>query len=57
MCNACGFLCCASDEFHGCGCDNCDEEECWTICDPINGIHSDYCDCPIDDFEEDDYDE
>lgn len=20
MCNACGFLCCASDEFEGCGC-------------------------------------
>lgn len=23
MCNACGFLCCASDEMEGCGCDSC----------------------------------
>lgn len=29
MCNACGFQCCGSDEFSGCGCDHCDCEECW----------------------------
>lgn len=23
MCNACGFYCCASDEFDGCGCEGC----------------------------------
>lgn len=27
MCNACGFLCCASDSFQGCGCD-CEYAEC-----------------------------
>lgn len=32
MCNACGFKCCASDQFSGCGCD-CDNPECWTKCD------------------------
>ncbi len=30
MCNACGFSCCGSDEFEGCGCDHCDEPECWS---------------------------
>jgi len=29
MCNACGFLCCGSDEFNGCGCESCDEPGCW----------------------------
>lgn len=28
MCNACGFLCCGSDEFSECGCDHCDEPDC-----------------------------
>jgi len=30
MCNACGFFCCGSDEFGGCGCDGCPEPECWS---------------------------
>lgn len=30
MCNACGNVCCGSDEFGGCGCDGCDEPDCWT---------------------------
>lgn len=30
MCNACGFLCCGSDEFSGCGCDGCPCEDCWS---------------------------
>lgn len=30
MCNACGFQCCGSDMFGGCGCDGCDCEECWS---------------------------
>lgn len=30
MCNACGNLCCGSDEFGGCGCDGCDEPDCWS---------------------------
>ena len=29
MCNACGNLCCGSDEFGGCGCDGCPEPKCW----------------------------
>lgn len=29
MCNACGNLCCGSDQFSGCGCDGCEEPECW----------------------------
>jgi hypothetical protein len=32
MCNACGFLCCASDEFGGCGCEHCGEPECLRLC-------------------------
>jgi len=30
MCNACGNVCCGSDQFGGCGCDGCDCEECWS---------------------------
>lgn len=30
MCNACGNVCCGSDEFGGCGCDGCDCPECWS---------------------------
>lgn len=30
MCNACGFLCCGWDLFSGCGCDGCDEPDCWS---------------------------
>lgn len=30
MCNACGNACCGSDEFGGCGCDGCEEPECWS---------------------------
>jgi len=32
MCNACGFLCCGSDQFGGCGCEHCGEEACLRIC-------------------------
>jgi hypothetical protein len=28
MCNACGFLCCFSDEFSECGCEHCPYEAC-----------------------------
>lgn len=37
MCNACGFYCCASDVFSGCGCDHCDCPECWTDDDEFFG--------------------
>jgi len=48
MCNACGFLCCAYDGFRGCGCDDCEEDECWTRCEFCNRIKnhiSDECIC------------
>lgn len=32
MCNACGFMCCGSDEFGGCGCNHCGEPECHAAC-------------------------
>lgn len=44
MCNACGFYCCASDVFSGCGCDHCHCEECWSD-DP----EDEYEDEPLDD--------
>lgn len=28
MCNACGFYCCGSDQFAGCGCEHCGCAEC-----------------------------
>lgn len=28
MCNACGNLCCGSDEFDHCGCDGCPDPAC-----------------------------
>lgn len=36
MCNACGFLCCASDVFEGCGCDHCECYECHSSDDDID---------------------
>ena len=46
MCNACGFLCCGSDEFSGCGCDGCDEPDCWSDDDDFFGDDDDdYMDC------------
>lgn len=30
MCNACGNVCCGSDMFGGCGCDGCEEIDCWS---------------------------
>jgi len=42
MCNACGFLCCGSDLFEGCGCD-CPYQECWDIEeDDYEGDDDDY---------------
>jgi hypothetical protein len=29
MCNACGFYCCASDQFERCGCEYCPDPACW----------------------------
>lgn len=46
MCNACGFFCCGSDEFDGCGCDQCPCSDCWPDDDEF------YCDSD-DDWEGD----
>lgn len=47
VCNACGFQCCAMDDFDRCGCDYCEVPACWP--DPLE---DDYVD--DDDFDEDD---
>lgn len=41
MCNACGFLCCGSDEFDRCGCESCPNPECWPD-DDIDYFDDDY---------------
>ena len=33
MCNACGFLCCGSDQLGECGCDGCTVRDCWDRCE------------------------
>lgn len=43
MCNACGFQCCAYDGFSGCGCDHCDNPECWSVCDLCGEFEEDCC--------------
>ncbi len=50
MCNACGFRCCGSDQFTGCGCYHCDEFECRFDDDEIDDGYDE------DDYDEDDYD-
>lgn len=58
MCNACGFLCCGYDTFSGCGCDFCENSDCWDNedfddgnYDPFDGIraraHRFICDSPL----------
>jgi len=38
-------MCCGSDEFGGCGCDGCDEPDCWSDDDDFFGDDdSDYPD-------------
>ncbi len=57
MCNACGFLCCGSDQLGECGCDHCDEPACHTVNCWMCGAA--YCEgeCARDDyFPEDDDD-
>lgn len=44
MCNACGFLCCANDDFGGCGCD-CAEPECLS-CSNCDADGHEYENCP-----------
>ena len=42
MCNACGNVCCGSDEFGGCGCDGCDCPECCSEEADDECIHEEY---------------
>jgi hypothetical protein len=44
MCNACHNMCCGSDEFGGCGCDFCDEPDCWSDDEDLYGDDDDYFD-------------
>jgi hypothetical protein len=56
VCNACGFACCAWDGFGGCGCDHCDNPECWEYCEDC-GEEMSSCLCNEDDdfdYDEDD---
>ncbi len=43
MCNACNNMCCGMDCFDGCGCDDCDNPDCHSLCD--------LCDAPLDECE------
>ncbi|OCC01830.1 hypothetical protein BA190_26830 [Labrys sp. WJW] len=36
MCNACGFMCCAVDTLGGCGCDFCEDPDCWPEDDELD---------------------
>ena len=54
MCNACGFLCCGSDQFSGCGCTHCGCPECATDC-PECGEPEEWCSCGEYDAYDDDY--
>lgn len=46
MCNACGNVCCGSDEFYGCGCDGCDNPDCWSDDDDFDEDDDyDFCGC------------
>ena len=44
MCNACGFLCCGSDQFSRCGCDGCEESDCWSDDNDFEDRDSEYPD-------------
>ena len=51
MCNACGFLCCASDVDRQCGCDCAGYAGCWERCDDCGDVtqFGDPCMCDEDD--------
>lgn len=49
MCNACGFLCCGSDQFGGCGCEHCRDEACLRLC-KLCGKNECDGDCRDDDY-------
>ena len=43
MCNACGFYCCASDEFEKCGCEHCPCSACWPDDDDEDYDENEFC--------------
>ena len=47
---ACNNVCCGSDAVGGCGCDDCDDSECWSDVD----FGDDFGDDFDDDFDDDD---
>lgn len=51
MCCACGNMCCGSDMFGGCGCEHCDEPECWGVCEGC-GQPDFACDCDGEEFDD-----
>lgn len=52
MCNACGFGCCALDTFEGCGCDSCDNPDCWPTCAECGELEED-CTCAyVDEYDD-----
>ena len=54
MCNACGLLCCGSDQLDGCGCNRCGEPDCAERCQDC-GDDIEWCHC--DDEDDDAYPE
>src|SRR5690349_21768545 len=55
MCNACGFLCCGSDMFSGCGCDHCKNQACHDPTCRGCGQEQDFCICDDDSINDDYY--
>ncbi len=50
MCAACDMMCCAMDVAERCGCDDCDCEDCWEVCDQCDSPVQ-WCEC-LDEDEE-----
>ena len=50
MCNACGLMCCGSDQLSACGCD-CADADCWPRCEVCDQQlwPGDPCDCDDED--------
>ena len=53
MCNACGLLCCGSDQLSGCGCNRCEEPDCAEQCEDC-GDDIEWCHCDDEDEYPDD---
>lgn len=51
MCNACAYVCCASDQLRECGCDACRNPDCWERCDVCGEDITPFGTCRCDDEE------